>query len=102
MISSLFVPQPLWSIFAHGTHELRAAKRKQDRQKMRPPLKKFMIGLLNKLCEGNYEQVITEFMTVCLEVKLMITMSKGGGAVWSPPSFLADFTTDYWLTKGDT
>lgn len=54
-------------IFAHGTHELRAAKRKQDRQKMRPPLKKFMIGLLNKLCEGNYEQVITEFMTVCLE-----------------------------------
>jgi len=54
-------------IFAHGVHELRAAKRKQDRQNMRPPLKKFVTGLLNKLCEANYEQVITEFMTVCLE-----------------------------------
>jgi len=54
-------------IFAHGVHELRSAKRKQDRQKMRPPLKKFMTGLLNKLCEANYEQVMTEFMTVCLE-----------------------------------
>jgi len=54
-------------IFAHGKHELRSAKRKQDRQKMRPPLKKFLTGLLNKLCEANFEQVITEFMTVCLE-----------------------------------
>lgn len=54
-------------IFAHGIHELRPAKRKQDRQKMRAPLKKFMTGLLNKLCHGNYDQVMTEFMTVCLE-----------------------------------
>lgn len=54
-------------IFAHGKHELRSSKRKQDRQKMRAPLKKFMTGLLNKLCKANYEQVITEFMTVCLE-----------------------------------
>lgn len=65
-------------IFAHGTHELRSAKRKQDRQKMRPPLKKFMTGLLNKLCEGNYEQVITEFMTVCLEEVTDRNMSSEG------------------------
>jgi len=68
-------------IFAHGTHELRAAKRKQDRQKMRPPLKKFMTGLLNKLCEGNYEQVITEFMTVCLEEVSERNMSSEGADI---------------------
>lgn len=54
-------------IFAHGTHELRSAKRKQDRQNMRPPLKKFCTSLLNRICRGNYDQVMTEFLTVCLE-----------------------------------
>jgi hypothetical protein len=54
-------------IFAHGLEELRTAKRKQARQKMRPALKKYVTAMLNKLTETNYEEITTEFLTVCVE-----------------------------------
>merc|ERR1719471_605006 len=43
-------------IFAHGQHELRTAQRKQDRQKNRPALKKYVTAMLNKLTPATYEE----------------------------------------------
>merc|ERR1719394_1710131 len=54
-------------IFAHGQHELRMPKRKIERNKMRPPVQKQVIAILNKLTEANSENMITEFLTVCVE-----------------------------------
>lgn len=54
-------------IFAHGLHELRSAKRKQARQRMRPVLKKYIRSLLNKITEKNFDEIITEYLTICVE-----------------------------------
>lgn len=68
-------------IFAHGTHELRTAKRKQARQKMRPALKKYITAMLNKLTPATYEEITTEFLTVCVEEVGEHNMNTDGVAI---------------------
>lgn len=68
-------------IFAHGVHELRTAKRKEARQKMRPALKKYVTAMLNKLTEANYQEITTEFLTVCVEEVGEHNMNTDGSAI---------------------
>lgn len=68
-------------IFAHGLHEIRTAKRKQTRQKMRPALKKYVTAMLNKLTEANFDEISTEFLTVCVEEVGEQNLNKDGTAI---------------------
>merc|ERR1719410_2231807 len=51
-------------IFAHGQHELRMPKRKIDRNRMRPPFRKQVISILNKLSESNFDTLSTELLSL--------------------------------------
>merc|ERR1719195_2091422 len=54
-------------IFAHGQHELRMPKRKVERNRMRPPFRKQVISILNKLSESNFETLSTELLCSAVE-----------------------------------
>lgn len=54
-------------IFAHGQHELRMPKRKIERNRMRPPFRKQVISILNKLSETNFETLSTELLCSAVE-----------------------------------
>jgi len=54
-------------IFAHGVHELRSSNRKKSRQQMRPVLKKYVTGLLNKITDKNFDEIATEYLTIFVE-----------------------------------
>jgi len=54
-------------IFAHGQHELRMPKRKVERNRMRPPFRKQVISILNKLNDSNFETLSTELLCSTVE-----------------------------------
>lgn len=54
-------------IFAHGQHELRLPKRKMDRNRLRPPLRKQITNICNKLSEANFDACCTEFLCAVVE-----------------------------------
>jgi len=54
-------------IFAHGQHELRMPKRKIERNRLRPPFKKQVISILNKLSESNFDTLSTELLCAAVE-----------------------------------
>lgn len=85
-------------IFAHGLEELRTAKRKQARQKMRPALKKYVTAMLNKLTETNFEEITTEFLTICVEEIGEHNLTTDGNAIMK--SFFSKAVAERELRPG--
>jgi len=54
-------------IFAHGQHELRMPKRKVERNRMRPPFRKQVVSILNKLSDSNFDTLATELLCSAVE-----------------------------------
>merc|ERR1719499_3020681 len=54
-------------IFAHGQHELRMPKRKVERNRLRPPFRKQVVSILNKLSESNFDTLATEILCSAVE-----------------------------------
>lgn len=54
-------------IFAHGQHELRMPKRKVERNRLRPPFRKQVVSILNKLSEANFDTLSTELLCSAVE-----------------------------------
>jgi len=54
-------------IFAHGQHELRMPKRKVERNRLRPPFRKQVVSILNKLTESNFDTLSTELLCSAVE-----------------------------------
>jgi len=54
-------------IFAHGQHELRMPKRKLERNRLRPPFRKQVVSILNKLSESNFDTLSTELLCTAVE-----------------------------------
>jgi len=54
-------------IFAHGQHELRMPKRKIERNRLRPPFRKQVVSILNKLSESNFDTLSTELLCSAVE-----------------------------------
>lgn len=54
-------------IFAHGQHELRMPKRKLERNRLRPPFRKQVVSILNKLSESNFDTLSTELLCAAVE-----------------------------------
>lgn len=54
-------------IFAHGQHELRMPKRKVERNRLRPPFRKQVVAILNKLTDSNFDTLTTELLCSAVE-----------------------------------
>jgi len=54
-------------IFAHGQHELRMPKRKIERNRLRPPFRKQVVSILNKLSDSNFDTLSTEILCSAVE-----------------------------------
>lgn len=54
-------------IFAHGQHELRKPRRKLERLRQKPPLKKHIMSILNRITDENSQSLTTELLCCCVE-----------------------------------